>query len=151
MEKYIVKLTGEERKKLKDIINKGRAARAKVLNGRILLKVDEGRGGQKWSDEDTSKALDVSTRTIERLRKRFVTEGYEASLNRKPPSRTKTIKIDGEVEAHIIALACSKPPEGYAKWTLKLLANHMVQLEYIDNISTEGVRRTLKKTNLNRG
>ena len=150
MKKYIVKLEKEERKDLKDLVNKGKATARKRLHARILLKADEGDSGEKWIDEDIAKAFDVNIRTVERIRERFVTEGLEASLNRRVQKNRKR-KIDGETEAHLVRLACSKSPEGRAKWTLRLLADKMVELNYVESLSHEGVRQSLKKMNLSLG
>ncbi len=150
MKKYKVKLENAEREVLKGLINKGRTAARKILHARILLKADEGEKGDNWKDEKIAKALEVNIRTVERIRERFVTEGQEASLNRKE-QKNRHRKIDGETEAQLVKLACSKAPEGYAKWTLRLLADKMVELEYVDSFSHEGVRQVLKKTKLSHG
>lgn len=151
MKKYIVKLTKEERTRLKQLINKGKCPARKIAHARVLLKADQGKYGENWKDTDISKSLDIGLRTVERIRERLVLEGLETALNRRLPPSTKEKKIDGDVEAHLIAIACSQPPEGQARWTLRLLADKMVALEYIDSLSHEGVRKTLKKMNLNLG
>lgn len=147
MKKYIVRLERDEQNHLKSLINKGKVAARKILHARILLKADEGDEGEKWIDDDIAKAFDVNNRTVERIRERFVTEGLEAALNRKPQTNRKR-KIDGEIEAHLVRIACSKAPEGRAKWTLRLLADKMVELNYVDSLSHEGVRQNLKKNKL---
>jgi transposase len=151
MKKHIVKLTQEERVQLKTLINKGKGSARKITHARVLLKADEGKYGEFCKDADISKSLDLGLRTVERIRERLVLEGLESALNRRLPRKTKEKKIDGDAEAHLVALACSKPPKGQAKWTLRLLADKMVVLNYIDSISHEGVRKTLKKTKLSLG
>jgi transposase len=143
---YVVELTAEERCYLQSFIAKGRAAARKILHARILLKSDSGPDGPAWTDQKIVEALDVSRPSVERLRKRFVEEGLEAALNRKEQKNRKPRKLDGKAEAHLIAVACSAPPEGRARWTLKLLADRLVELEVVQSISYETVRRTLKKT-----
>ena len=119
---------------------------------RILLKADQSDNGPGWSDEKISEALDVTVQTIERVRKQLVEEGFDAVLSRrKYTQKVSRKKIDGDVEAHLVALSCSEPPPGRARWTLRLLADMIVELGYVQNISHEAVRQTLKKTNLNRG
>jgi len=120
--------------------------------GRILLKADQSDNGPGWSDERISEALDVTVQTIERVRKQLVEEGFDAVLSRREyTQKVSRKKIDGDVEAHLVALSCSKPPEGRARWTLRLLADSIVELGYVERISHEAVRQTLKKTNLNHG
>ena len=148
---YIVTLTSEERTTLQELISSGKAAARKLSHARILLKADSSKGGPGWNDAAISQALDVGTATVERVRKRFVEEGLEASLARRHPRREYKRKLDGDGEAHLIALACSESPEGSARWTLRLLADRMVALEYIDELSYQTVRRVLKKTNLSLG
>jgi transposase len=110
------------------------------------LNCDEGEYGDKLNNGQVSKVLQISMRMIDRVKQKFVEEGFEACLERKPLSKTKEKKADGEVEAHLIALSCSKPPKGYSRWSLRLLADKMVELKYIEDISHETVRRVLKKT-----
>ena len=145
--KYIVTLTQKEREELSSIIKKGKNA-AKIRRSHILLGADASAEGKQMTDEAISKAYSVSIRTIERLRERFVQEGFEIALKGKPADDPKPRKIDGEVEAHLIALTRSKAPDGYKQWTLRLLADKMVELEYIDSISHESVRQVLKKNEL---
>jgi len=122
------------------------------IRGRILLKADQSDNGPGWSDERISEALDVTVQTIERVRKQLVEEGFDAVLSRREyTQKVSRKKIDGDVEAHLVALSCSKPPEGRARWTLRLLADSIVELGYVESISHEAVRQTLKKTNLNHG
>lgn len=151
MKKYIVKLTKQERTQLKQLINTGRCPARKITHARVLLKADQGKYGENWTDINISQALDIGLRTVERIRQRLVLEDLETALNRRLPQNTEPTKIDGDVEAHLFALACSQPPQGYARWTLRLLADKMVRLEYIDSISHEAVRQRLKKTQLNLG
>ncbi len=148
---YIVTLTSEEQATLKELISCGKAAARKLSHARILLKANSSKGGPCWNDSAISQALDVGTATIERVRKRFVEEGLAAALGRRKPTREYKRKLDGDGEAHLIALACSESPEGFARWTLRLLADRMVALEYIDKLSYQTVRRVLKKTNLSLG
>jgi hypothetical protein len=143
--KYVIDLTEEERKALIELTSKNKGNRAKIMNAFLLLKAD--RGGANWKDEEIAEAYNVSVRKIERTRQRFVEEGFEASLNRKPVDRSHRRKIKGEEEAHLIALRCSSPPEGQARWTIRLLADKMVELQYVDSICPETVRQALKKRN----
>ena len=145
--KYIVTLTEEERRMLQEMLSRGKAAARKLTHARILLKADVAAGGPGWNDESIAEALEVGRATVERVRKEFVEEGLEAALERRKPRRQYRRKLDGDGEAHLVALACQKPPEGRSRWTLRLLADRMVQLEYVDQISYQTVRRTLKKTN----
>ena len=143
---YIVTLTAEERDHLHALITKGKAAAYKQRHARILLKADQGPHGEHWTDEEIERALDVHVSTVERLRKRFVEEGFEAALQRKEQKNRKQKKIDGRTEAHLVALACSKPPDSRKRWTLQLLADRLVALEFVDSVCPETVRKTLKKT-----
>jgi len=119
---------------------------------RILLKTDQGGHDPSWSDAQISDALDVTVQTIERVRKQLVEEGFEAVLSRRQyTQKVSRKKIDGNVEAHLIALSCSEPPKGYVRWTLRLLVDKIVELGYVETISHEAIRQTLKKTNLSRG
>ena len=147
MKRYIVTLTAEERQDLHDLIAAGKAAAQKLAHARILLKADAADGGPAWPDYRIAEALEVSTATIERVRQRFVEQGLEAALVRKPqerPSRLPT--LDGRAEARLIALACSAPPDGRAAWTMQLLADKLVELQVVPTVSDETVRRSLKKT-----
>lgn len=145
VKKYIVRLTAEERTERLQLVNTGKAAAYKRRHAQILLKADHRCQGEGWSDAKISEAFDVGIRTVERTRQRLVEQGLDAALN-----RTKQIKrrrsLDGEQEAYLIALSCSEPPNGRARWTLQLLADKMVELGYADAVSDETVRRTLKKT-----
>ena len=145
--KYIVTLTDEERHMLAAMLSRGKGAARKLMHARILLKADVGSGGPGWNDEAIAEGLEVGRATIERVRRRFVEEGLEVALERRRPRREYARTLDGEAEAHLIAMACSQPPEGCSRWTLRLLADRMVQLEYVEQVSYQTVRRTLKKTN----
>jgi transposase len=151
MKKYRVTLTEAEREELGQLINKGKAAARKLLHARILLKADESEGHEAWTDEGIRAALDVSVSTIERVRERFVEEGLQAAIERKTAKREYKRKLDGEQEAHLVALVCSQPPEEQGHWTLKLLAQKMVELAYVDSIAPETIRQTLKKMNSSLG
>jgi hypothetical protein len=146
MKKYLVTLTEEERASLEQLIRRGKGAARKLARARILLKADRGPGGPDWDDVTIAESLEVGVATVERVRKQFVEEGLEAALTRRKPSRVYRRKLDGDGEAHLIALACGEAPEGRARWTLRLLADQMVALEYVDTVSHETVRQTLKKT-----
>jgi hypothetical protein len=148
MKKYKVTLTKEERLKLGAIISKGSHRSQKVLNALILLNCDEGRYQEARSlNEVTASVLKISLRKIDRVKKRFVEDGFEVALNGRKGERVYAKKADGDFEAHLVALSCSRPPEGFARWSLRLLADRVVELNYIDNISHETVRRVLKKRN----
>ncbi len=144
--KYIVSLTENERAFLEELTQKGKAAARKINHARILLKADINQENGGWNDHQISEALDVSRSTIERVRQRFVEEGLEQAINPRSKNLSKLKKIDGEAEAHLIALACSEAPKGYNRWTLRLLAEQMVVLEYVESISHETIRQVLKKT-----
>jgi len=147
MEKYIVTLSAEEREQLEAIVSKGSHQSRKIINGLILLNCDVSSGRARRSTQEVAAVLHVSERKIDRVKKRFVEEGYDAALVRPPSQRIYDSKIDGELEARLIALSCSEPPEGQANWSLRLLAQRAVELEYVDSLSHETVRRALKKTN----
>jgi transposase len=152
MKKYKVTLTAEERQQLQGLIATGKAAAKKLTHARILLKADAAAGGPAWDDQRIADATEVSTDTVARVRQRFVEHGLEAALTRKQqdhPSRER--KLDGRAEARLIALACSAPPDGRTEWTMQLLAGRLVELEVVDTVSDETVRRLLKKTNSSRG
>jgi transposase len=148
---YIVELTSEERSQLKRMINIGRTSAYKQRHARILLLSDQGSKRPTMKDDDIAKAVGCGRATVERVRKRFVEEGLQEALARHKSRRQYQRKLDGKGEAHLIALACSEPPEGQKRWTLRLLADRMVALEYVDCLSYQTVRRTLKKTNLSLG
>jgi transposase len=147
MVKYKVTLTQEEREVLEGIISKGRHSSQVYRNSYMLLNCDEGEYGEKITNKEICRVLKVSMRMIDRVKKRFVEKGFEACVERKPPIRSRERKADGELEARLIALSCSQPPKGHGKWTLRLLADKLVELEYVDSICHETVRKVLKKTN----
>ena len=149
--KYIVRLSEEERSELTALVKTGKAAAHKRLHAQILLHADVSEAGSDWKDAQISHACGVSTRTVERVRERLVEQGLEAALNRAAKSAHRARKLDGEGEAHLVALVCSDPPEGRNRWTLRLLADQLVELGEVETISLECVRQTLKKTNLNLG
>jgi transposase len=149
--RYTVTLTKDERETLEALLTKGKAAARKLTRARILLKVDSGEHGPGWSDEEVVDALDTSASTILRLRRRFVEDGFEVALEDKPSARIYARRLDGTAEAHLVALACSRPPDGRATWTLQLLADRLVELDLVEAVSYETVRRTLKKTSSSRG
>jgi transposase len=144
--KYPVTLTETEREHLKSLIAAGTAPARKLTHARILLKADQSSEGPGWVDEQVAEAVEVSQPTVSRVRKQYVEEGLEAALNRRTPNREYHRKLNGEQEARLIALACSEPPEGQARWSLRLLADRLVELEVVDDLSYQTVRRTLKKT-----
>lgn len=146
--KYVVALTVEERVALEKLTKTGKTAAYKINHARILLKADINNEEGGWSDREISKALDISISTIERVRKGFVELGLEEAMSRKSPTHTKTRLLDGKQEAHLIALTCGEPPEGQGSWTLRLLAERMVELGYVESISHETVRQVLKKNEL---
>jgi transposase len=149
--KYIVTLTQEERQMLQAMLSRGKAAARKLVHARILLKADATAGGPAWNDDSIAEALEVGRATVQRVRKEFVEEGLDCALNRRKPRREYTRTLDGEGEAHLVALACSQAPEGRSRWTLRLLADRMVVLEYVDTVSKDTVSRVLKKTSLSLG
>jgi transposase len=145
---HVIQLTAEERAELEQWLHSGRRSAKSQTHARILLKADTGPDGPGWLDSQICEAFEVSPSGVYRVRKRFAQEGLSA-LNRRPSSRPRPRLLDGEQEARLVALACSSPPEGSARWTLHLLADRMVTLEYVESISYETVRRTLKKTSSN--
>ena len=151
MKKYRVGLTEEEQEELKELVSKGWAAAYKQTHARILLLSDENQVDGAMRDEDIAWVLKVGSATVERVRRRCVEEGLEAALGRKQQLKRRKKKLDGQGEAHLVALACSQPPEGRVSWTLQMLADGLVAREIVDSISTETVRRTLKKTNSSLG
>jgi transposase len=143
---YAVALTAAEREQLQDLIAAGTAPARKLAHARVLLKADQGPGGPAWVDERIADALEVSQPTVSRVRKQYVEEGLQATLDRRAPSRVYVRKLDGAQEARLLAVACSAPPAGQAHWTLRLLADRLVELEVVEAISYQTVRRVLKKT-----
>ena len=149
--KYIVRLTQDERKTLFELIEKGKASKERLNRARILLKADCGENGENWDDHKIAEALYVSEKTVFNTRQSLVEEGLEKTLNRAFQQKRKRRIVQGEEEAYLVALACSEPPKGHCRWTLRLLKDKMVELEYVDTISHETVRDALKKTNLSLG
>jgi len=152
MKKYIVTLTKDERKTLTALTSKGKHKSQKMLNALILLGCDEGvHQTNRSTNDEISRILNISMRKIDRVKKRFVMESIEVALNGRKKKRVYDKKTDGDFEAHLVAVSCSEPPEGFARWSLRLLADKVVELNYIDSISHESVRRILKKTKSNPG
>jgi len=147
MKRYILNLTEDERAGLEEIVHRNRISKLKLQRAQILLKADEG-----LTDEEIQDDLGVGTATVERIRKRAVLEGLEAALERKPGTRaSRPRKLDGRAEAHLVAIACSEPPDGAPRWTLSLLGERMVELRIVDTVSRSTIHRSLKKTTSNRG
>jgi hypothetical protein len=147
MKKYTVTLTEEERKVLTGLVSKGKHRSQRILNALTLLACDEGEHQRSRSKNDEiARVLNTSMRKIDRVKKRFVLDGLDVALSGRKGKRIYVKKADGDFEAHLVALSCSKPPEGFARWTLRLLADKVIELDYIDSISHETVRRVLKKT-----
>jgi len=144
--RYVVRLTDEQRQRIGALVRSGRAHARSLLYARILLKADASEGGPAWTDERIADALETSADTVARERRRFLEDGLEVALMPKKPGRPRRRVLDGRAEAHLVALACSDPPEGRASWTLRLLADRMVELGVVEGVSRETVRRTLKKT-----
>ena len=151
VKRYRVRLSEEEQQGLRSLVSKGRAAAYKQTHARILLLCDENQADGAMKDEEIARALKLGTATVERVRRRGVEEGLEATLGRRQQLNRRQRKLDGAGEAHLIALTCSQPPEGRAGWTLRLLADQLVECEIVDSISTETVRQTLKRTNSSPG
>lgn len=148
---YRVTLLETEGQELQALVSKGRAAARKLTRARILLLADQAEGGPAKQDAEIVDALGCGRATVERVRKQFIEEGLEATLNPKPTTRTYERRLDGKAEAHLVAIACGAPPEGRARWTLRLLADRMVGLGQVESLSYETVRQTLKKTRLSLG
>ena len=149
--KYKVKLTPNQRNKLLDVISKGKQKARIITHARILLQADCSQEGSSLKAKVIASNLNIHERTVHRVRERFANEGLKVALNRKKHCRYKTRRLDGDQEAHLVALCCGVPPEGRKRWTLTLLSEHLVKLEVTDSISRSTVHRTLKKTNLNLG
>lgn len=148
-DKFIVRLTAEQRQELEKLAATGKRSAATILRARILLKADA--DAAAWADDPIAEALDTSPATIARVRKRFVQQGFEAAIQRRRPTGRQYRKLDGAQEARLAALACSPPPQGQARWTLKLLADKLVELAVVESIDPATVQRTLKKTRSSRG
>jgi hypothetical protein len=149
--KYAVALTEAERAQLRTLVGSGRAPARLLTRARILLKANQGEGGPGWTDAAIAGALDVHPTTVARVRRACVDDGMDAALTRKRPDRVYARKLDGASEAHLVAVACSHPPAGRERWTLRLLADALVRLEVVPAVSHETVRRTLQQTSSNRG
>ncbi len=144
--RYVVRLEAEERERLQRLVSVGKGAARKLTRARILLQADESDDGCGWTDEQIAEGLGVSVRTIEHVRRQLVEEGLDATLERHRPRRVYERRLDGAEEAKLVAVCCSKPPDGRKRWTLRLLADRLVELRIVDSISYETVRQTLKKT-----
>ena len=149
--KYAVRLTEAERARLRTLVGSGAAPARMLTRARVLLKADQGEGGAAWADAAIAGALDVHPATVARVRRQVVEQGLEAALARKRPDRVYERALDGAAEAHLVALACSAPPAGRERWTLRLLAGELVRLEVVEAVSHETVRRTLRQTSSSRG
>ena len=147
--KDVIRLTEEERSTLQDLMGTPRVAAAKVLRASMVLKADV--DGPGWSDPKIGEAFEVGVSTVHRLRQRLVEEGLEVAVSRRRSAQPRVPTLDGEKAAHLIAIACSRPPAGRARWPLKLLADQLVELDIVDDLSAETVRQTLKKTHARRG
>jgi hypothetical protein len=150
-QKYVVKLTETERSQLKELISSGEASARQIRRAYILLKSDSSAGGPNWNYQAICDAYEVSAPTVYNVRKNYTTGGLKRAILRKKPDREYKRRLDGEGEAHLIALACSEPPNGYGSWSLRLLQDRMIRLEIVENISHETIRQTLKKTSSNLG
>ena len=150
-QKYIINLPAEHRQQLEQLIASGIAPARTLTHARILLKSDTGLEGSKWSYKQICEALEVAPLTVMNVRKRYVEAGLAAALDRKKPDREYERCLDGEAEAHLVVLTCSEPPEGHERWTLRLLGKRMVELEYVEAVSHESIRTTLKKMHLSLG
>jgi len=150
-QKYLIKLTSEERQKLEQLLSSGDASARTLKHAYILLKSDSSETGPNWTYSKICQSFDVAPLTVFNVRKRFIEQGLEAALNRKKPDREYAHCLDGEAEAHLIALVCGQPPEGYERWTLRLLQKRMIELTYADSVSHETIRTTLKKMSLSLG
>jgi hypothetical protein len=149
--RHIVVLSEEERARLHTMIGRGVAPASALTHARILLKANQGEAGPGWTDAAIAAALEVNPATVARVRRQYVTAGLEAALHRKPPAREYHRRLDGEQEARLAALACSAPPEGHKRWTLRLLADRLVELEVVETISYETVRQALQQTGSSHG
>jgi hypothetical protein len=151
LKQYVVELTPAQRAELKHLVSTGTAPAAAITHARILLKADQAPGGPAWNDALISDAFDLSVRTVVRVRQAFVQRGLAGSIRRKKRSGPRPRKLDGAHEAHLVALVCSPPPAGRARWTLRLLADEFLQLTDLDTVSRETIRQALKKMHLNLG
>jgi hypothetical protein len=149
--KYVVKLSKTERSQLKELISSGEASARQIRRAYILLKSDRSPVGPSWTYQAICDAYEVSSLTVYNVRKNYIEGGLKRAILRKKPERAYERRLDGEGEAHLIALACSEPPDGYERWSLRLLQDRLVRLEIVENISHETIRQTLKKTNSSLG
>ena len=144
--KYVVQLSAKDRERCMELVRSGRAPARTLMHARVLLKADSGPEGPRWTDAAIAEAMEVSTVTVAKIRQRFVSEGLDATLNHyRGPNREYPHKLDGRQEAQLLALAHSAPPEGHKQWSLRLLADKRVELEYVDSLSPMTVSRTLKR------
>lgn len=150
-QKYFVKLTETERSQLKEMISSGETSAREIRRAYILLKSDSSAGGPSWDYQAICDAYEVSSLTVYNVRKNYTEGGLERAIRHKKPERVYKRRLDGEAEAHLIALVCGQPPEGYKQWSLRLIRDRFVELDYVDTISYETIRTTLKKTNLSPG
>lgn len=150
-DKIVVRLSADDRSRLERLIRSGRGAACSLAHARILLKADAGEGGPAWGDRRIAEALECSTGTVARIRREYARGGLDAALHRKKPTGRRYHKLDGEQEAHLVALACSPAPDGKARWTLRLLADKLVELRVVESIDPATVYRALKKTSSSRG
>ena len=150
-QKYMVKLTDTERSQLKELISSGEASARQIRRAYILLKSDSSASGPNWDYQTICEAYEVSSLTVYNIRKNYTEGGLKRAILRKKPERVYKRRLDGECEAYLIALACSEPPDGYERWSLRLLQDRMIRLEIVENISHETIRQTLKKTNSSLG
>nr|VFK04302.1 MAG: Homeodomain-like domain-containing protein [Candidatus Kentron sp. H]VFK07928.1 MAG: Homeodomain-like domain-containing protein [Candidatus Kentron sp. H] len=144
--RYVVRLSAQERENLEGLVNRGREAAYRRRHAQVLLLVDEGEHGKSLIDREAAEQVGFTRQTVEQIRERFVCEGLQAALDRRPRSRDRSRVLDGDGEARLVSLACSGPPEGQSCWTLRMLGDRLVELEVVDSISTETVRQVLKKT-----
>src|SRR2546421_1164311 len=149
--KHEIELSQEQRFVLLQLISSGKAPARQLAHARVLLKIDRNASGPRWTDEQVAEAFEMSRYTVMRIRERFVNNGLDDALTHRPHTQTRARALDGEQEAHLIALSCSPCPDGQARWTLRLPANRIVELGYVEQVSYETVRRTLKKMSSNRG
>src|SRR4029453_4148886 len=149
--RHVVVLTEEERARLHTTIGRGVASASALTHARILLKANQGQAGPGWTDAAIGAALEVNPATVARVRMRYVAAGLDAAIYRKPPARSYRRRLDGQQEARLVALTCSAPPEGHKRWTLRLLADRLVELQVVESVSYETVRQALKQTSSSRG
>jgi hypothetical protein len=149
--RHVVVLSEAERARLHSMIGRGVAPASALTHARILLKANQGEAGPSWTDAAIGAALEVNPATVARVRMRYAAAGLDAAIYRKPPARSYRRRLDGEQEAHLVALTCSAPPEGHQRWTLRLLADRLVELQVVESVSYETVRQVLQQTGSSRG